>query len=307
MIKIISVVAPAYNEEECIGSFIDKTIRAFRDNNLKGEIIIVNDGSTDKTRQIVEKIAKKNKLVKIINNRKNMGLTGATWVGFNNAKEEIIVFLPSDLESNPEEDIPTLLEPLEQGYDLSVGRRYGGKLSIPKKMTSYLFNLIARVIFKVPTHDLGWVKAFKKEIIKDIELRSDWHRFLVVFIANKGYKIKEVKTRFYPRKLGKSKFGKLGFLRIPGGFFDMIAIKFLLSFSKKPMFVFGMFGALFLLLGIIGGLYLVILNIMEEVIIQRTPLIFLVSILIISGIQLFALGFLAELLVVIKEDINRKK
>jgi len=307
MIKRISVVAPAYNEEECIGSFIDKTIRAFRDNNLKGEIIIVNDGSTDKTRQIVEKIAKKNKLVKIINNRKNMGLTGATWVGFNNAKEEIIVFLPSDLESNPEEDIPTLLEPLEQGYDLSVGRRYGGKLSIPKKMTSYLFNLIARVIFKVPTHDLGWVKAFKKEIIKDIELRSDWHRFLVVFIANKGYKIKEVKTRFYPRKLGKSKFGKLGFLRIPGGFFDMIAIKFLLSFSKKPMFAFGTLGALFLLLGLMGGVYLVILKFLEGSIIQRTPLIFLIVILIVSGLQLFALGFLAELLVTIRDEVNKKK
>jgi len=307
MIKRVSVVAPAYNEEGCIKLFIAKTIKALKDNSLTGEIIIVNDGSTDKTKEIAEEAAKKNSIVKIISNRKNIGLTGAAWIGFKNAKEDIIVFLPSDMESNPEEDIPALLKPLEEGYDLSVGRRYGGKLSISKKVTSGLFNFIARIMFKVPTHDLGWVKAFKKDIIKDIELRSDWHRFLVVFIADRGYKIKEVKTRFYPRKTGKSRFGRLGFLRVPGGFFDMISIKFLLSFSKRPMFVFGMFGALFLLLGIIGGLYLVILNIMEEVIIQRTPLIFLVSILIISGIQLFALGFLAELLVAIKDDISKKK
>jgi len=249
MTKRISVVAPAYNEEQCIRQFIDRTIKTFKDNSLEGEIIVVNDGSTDKTRDIVEGIAEKNKLVKIISNRKNMGLTGAAWVGFKNAKEEIIVFLPSDLESNPEEDIPALLKPLEEGYDMSVGRRYGGKISIPKKVTSYLFNFIARIMFKVPTHDLGWVKAFKKDVIKDIELRSDWHRFLVVFIADKGYKIREVDTKFYPRTTGKSSFGRLGFLRVPGGFFDMIAIKFLLSFSKRPMFVFGMFGALFLLLG----------------------------------------------------------
>jgi len=307
MIKRISVVAPAYNEEQCIRLFIDKTIKAFKDNNLKGEIIIVNDGSTDKTKEIIEKIAKKDKLVRIINNRKNMGLTGAAWVGIKNAKEEIIVFLPSDLESNPEEDIPILLKPLEKGYDLSVGRRYGGRLSIPKKATSYVFNFVARVLFKVPAHDLGWVKAFKKEVINDIELRSNWHRFLVVFIADKGYKIKEVKTKFYPRKLGKSKFGRLGFLRIPGGFFDMIAIKFLLSFSKKPMFVFGMLGTLFLLIGLIGAIYLVIFKILEGSITQRIPLIFLIAILIISGLQLFAIGFLAELLVTIKDEINRKK
>ncbi len=307
MVEKISVVAPAYNEEECISLFIGKTIRAFRNNNLKGEIVIVNDGSTDRTKEIVEEIAKKENSVRLINNRKNMGLTGAAWVGFKNAKEDIIVFLPSDLESDPEEDIPILLKPLEEGYDLSVGRRYGGKIGIVKKIESYFFNKLARIIFHVPAHDLGWVKAFKKEVINDIELRSDWHRFLVIFVASRGYKIKEVKTKFYPRKIGKSKFGKFGFMRLPGGFFDLIAIKFLLSFSKRPMFVFGTFGAVFLFIGSAGGLYLLLFKILGGSLIERMPLLFLVVLLILSGTQLFALGFLAEFLVSIKDSIEKKK
>ena len=133
MIKRVSVVAPAYNEEECIGIFIDRTVKSLRDNGLKGEIIIVNDGSTDKTAEIITKKSEKEKNVRLINNRKNLGLTGAAWVGFKNAKENIIIFLPSDLESSPEEDIPSLLAPIEEGYDLSVGRRYGGKIGIIKR------------------------------------------------------------------------------------------------------------------------------------------------------------------------------
>src|SRR3989338_6295246 len=134
MVKRISLVAPAYNEQDCIEEFINRSFKAFKANNLDGEIIIVNDGSTDKTKDIVEKIAKKEKIVRLLNNKKNLGLTGAAWVGFKNAKEDVIVFLPSDMESNPEEDIPILLKPLEEGYDLAVGRRYGGKIGFVKKV-----------------------------------------------------------------------------------------------------------------------------------------------------------------------------
>ncbi|MEK6983797.1 MAG: glycosyltransferase family 2 protein [Nanoarchaeota archaeon] len=305
--KRISVVAPAYNEEECISLFVGKTIRAFKDNNLKGEIIIVNDGSTDKTGVIAQNIAKKEPLVRLINNRKNIGLTGAAWIGFNNAKEDIIVFLPSDLESDPEEDIPILLKPLDEGYDMAVGKREGSRLNTIKSTTSFIFNMMASLIFKVPVHDLGWIKAFKKEVISDLELRSDWHRFLVIFVADKGYKIKEVSTKFHPRKKGKSKFGKFGLMRLPGGFFDLIAIRFLLSFSRKPMFVFGSFGMIFLVLGSIGGAYLAFIKILGKPLIPRMPLLFLVVLFILSGIQLFALGFLAEFLVSIRESINKKK
>ena len=307
MIRRVSVVAPAYNEQECIKIFLDKSVKALQDNGLKGEILIVNDGSTDKTAEILQVYAKKQKLLRVITNRKNEGLTTAAWKGFKQAKEDVIVFLPSDLESDPEEDIPLLLKPLEEGYDVAVGRRYGGKVGIIKKITSFIFNLLARVVFNIPLHDLTWVKAFKKEAINGIELRSEWHRYLVVFMADKGYKIKEVRTRFYPRKLGRSKFGRFGLMRLPSGFFDMIAIKFLQSFPKRPMFVFGSVGAILLVLGFIGGVYLAYVKITTGVLSPRMPLIFLVILLILSGIQLFALGFLAEFLVTIHDSINKRK
>jgi len=305
--KRISVVAPAYNEEGNIETFINKTIATFKKNNLDGEIVIVDDASTDKTGEILDRLSKKNSFLKVIHHRKNKGLTGAAWTGFKSAKEDVIVFLPSDLESNPEEDIPKLLGPIHEGYDISVGCRYGKKGNLAKYMTSRMFNFIARVVFRVPVHDLGWVKAFKKEVIEDMELRSDWHRFFVPIAAKEGYKIKEVKTHFYPRKSGKSKFGAFGFMRLPGGFFDMISIKFLISFSKKPMFVFGSLGALFLVIGFFGGIYLLAIKMMIGRIGDRLPLIFLVVLSILSGIQLFAIGFLAELLVTVKDAIEKKK
>jgi glycosyltransferase involved in cell wall biosynthesis len=307
MIKRISVVAPAYNEEGIIGQFVEKTIKTFKDNALEGEILIVNDCSTDNTKNILEDIAKREPLLRIINNRKNLGLTGAAWTGFTNAKEEIIVFLPSDMESDPEEDIPKLLVPINEGYDMAVGCRQGKKGNLIKYITSKGFNLLARIMFKVKAHDMGWIKAFKKEILDKVELRSDWHRFFVILATQEGYKVKEVKTRFYPRKTGKSKFGFFGFMRLPGGLLDMISIKFLTSFSKKPMFIFGSLGTLMISLGIIGGIYLSIIKIMAGHITERLPLLFLVILLILSGIQLFATGFLAELLVSLRSSIERKK
>jgi len=301
----ISVVAPAYNEEDCIKEFVGRAINAFEDNNLKGEILIIDDCSTDKTNKILRKILRKTKLVRVIKNKKNLGLTGAAWVGFENAKGDIIVFLPSDLESDPREDIPLLLEPLSSGYDMSIGRRYGGKIGLIKGLTSYCFNFLARLLFQIDLHDMGWVKAFKRDILKDIELRSDWHRLFPIFVADKGYKIKEVRTKFYPRALNRSKYGKLGLRRLPGGFFDMIAVKFLVSFSKKPMFVFGGLGTLFLVTGFVLGSYLFILKIINGTIGQRLPLMFLTILLIIAGIQLFALGFLAELVVSLKESMKK--
>lgn len=307
LLKRVSLVAPAYNEEKCIVAFVQKAIQAFKKNKLTGEIIVVNDGSTDNTGKLLNQLSKKEKLLKVLHNKKNKGLTGATWRGFQEAKEPIIIFLPSDLESDPEKDIPLLLTPLKEGYDMSIGRRMGRKASKIKSMSSFLFNSCVRLLFSVSLHDLGWVKAFKREVLSDIALRSDWHRFFAVLVAHKGYKIKEVPTPFYPREITESKFGRLGFMRVPGAFFDMIAIKLLLSFSRKPMFVFGMVGSILLLLGFIGGCYLVALKILQGHIGSHIPLMFLVVILLLMGTQLFAFGFLAECIVTLGDSFKRKK
>lgn len=301
----VSVVAPAYNEEKNIREFVEKVDKTLKKNNIKGEILIVDDGSRDNTGKILENLKTKFKNLRVIHNKINKGLTNATWIGFKNAKKDTIVFLPSDLESNPEEDIPKLLNKLDK-VDIVVGWRYNKRQGFIKTIISLFFNFLSRLLFKIKVHDLTWIKAFRRDIINNIEsLRSDWHRFFVVLAIYEGYKIKEVKTRFYPRKRGKSHYGRFGFKRMFGGFFDMLVIKFLLSFSKKPMHIFGTAGSLMFLFGFFIGCYILYLNFVLGNVAERIPLISLAILFILIGIQLFAIGFLAEFLVSIRDDLNR--
>jgi hypothetical protein len=155
---------------------------------------------------------------------------------------------------------------------------------------------------------MGWIKGFKREVVYGIEpLRSDWHRFFPILASNAGYKIKEVKTTFYPRIHGKSKFGRFGIMRIPGAFFDTAVLKFHLSFSKKPMHLFGMLGIISFFLGFLTGLYIIYLNFVVGNVVNRVPLIILTALFILVGIQFFATGFLAEFMASIKELIERKE
>ena len=196
MVKV-SVVAPAYNEEKIIEEFVKKVDKTLKKQRINSEILIVNDASTDKTGSILNALSRKYPNLRVIHNRKNLGLTGASWKGFNEAKGDIIVFLPSDLESNPEEDIPKLLSALDKKTDLVVGWRYNRRQGFVKTVISKTFNSISNLLFHVKVHDLGWVKAFRKDIIYNIEsLRSDWHRFFVILAANEGYRVKEVKTKY---------------------------------------------------------------------------------------------------------------
>ncbi len=303
----ISVVAPAYNEQGCIKEFVERVYATLKSNNLKGEILVVNDCSKDRTLPILKELQKDIPILKIVSHRMNRGLTSAMITGIENAAEEYIVFLSSDLESHPEEDIPKLLAPINDGYDLVVGWRTNRRQGFLKTVISKFFNLLSSKLFDVHVHDLGWVKAFKKDIYYNVEaLRSDWHRFFVILASNQGYKIKEVPTRFYPRKSGKSSYGLVGLKRLPGGFFDLLVVKFLSSFSKKPMHIFGLLGLLMLFFGFISGLYLLYLNyIVFGSVMDRIPLIMLTILLFLTGLQLFAMGFLAELIVSVSERKKR--
>ena len=302
----ISVVAPAYNEEGSLVEFVERVNETLLKNKLSYEILIVDDASKDNTSLILNTLKKKYNKLRSICNRKNLGLTGASWRGFNEAKGKIIVFLPSDLESDPKIDIPLLLTALDDNTDLVVGWRYNQRQGVVKTLISKTFNWLSGKMFNIRVHDLGWIKAFRKEIIYNIEpLRSDWHRFFVILAANEGYKIKEVKTEYHSRKAGKSKFGKFGLNRLFGGFFDLMVVKFTLSFSKKPMFIFGSVGLILFMLGFIGGIYLLFIKLIEGVIGNRMPLMFLVALLLMLGIQFFALGFIAELLASYKQSNNK--
>tara|TARA_B100000315_G_scaffold254455_1_gene295566 strand:- start:271 stop:1194 length:924 start_codon:yes stop_codon:yes gene_type:complete len=306
--KDVSIVSPARNEEQNIKEFTEKTITALKKLKVDYEVIIVNDASTDSTGLILTQLKSSYKNLKVICNRKRKGLTGSINIGFENAKNPIIIFLPSDLESNPIEDIPKLLKTFEEGYDVVVGWRYNKKDNLVKRMLTFMFNSLISFLFKTKVHDVGWVKCFKKEILDNIEpLRSDWHRFFVMLASSEGYKIKEVKTKYYPRNKGTSKFGKFGFSRVPGAFFDLIVVKFFSVFSKRPMQIFGFMGLLSILFGLIIGIYLLYLHFILKFIINMMPFIVLILLFIITGVILFGIGILAEYLVSLREQIRKLK
>jgi len=293
----VSVLIPAYNEQGNVPLVIDKVARTFGARGIDGEVVFVDDGSTDGTGHEAAACAARYPFVKVVSHRRNLGLTEAIKTGFRHVSGDIIVLLPGDLESDPEEDIPKLLDKLAEGYDVVAGWRQGrheGKI-----VASRIYNFISRLLFNVQAHDMNWIKAFRREVTDGLRLRSDWHRFILMIAASQGYKIGEVPTNYYPRRQGKTKFG-LG--RIPVSFLDVLVVKFLLTFSRKPMIFFGALGSALILTALGTGLYLIYQYIVHFR--QIRPLFNFGITLALAGLVIFLVGFLAELVVDQHERID---
>ncbi len=295
----VSVVVPAYNEAENITPLMQEFSKMFSDSKLNGEVILVDDGSTDKTFLKTKECQEKYNFLKVAVHKRNQGLTDALMTGFSKARGKIFVFWPADLQYLPGE-IPKLIDKIEDGYDVVCGwkrGRYG-----MKRFVSFVYNSLSRILFRVGVHDLNSVKAFRREIVNDVPFRKDWHRYMVVMAADKGYKIGEVKVNLYPRRFGLSKFG---FWRIPIGFLDLLSVKFQLSFMRKPLLLFGSCGLVLTFLGIVSGGIALYLRLAKNE--GFRPLLYLVILLILMGISLFALGFLAEAIAGLREEIRGLK
>lgn len=294
----VSVVLPAYNEESNISAAVKKTIKALSSLNCSSEIIVVDDGSTDNTAREVEEIITSEPKIHMIRHKINKGLTEALVTGFRQVRGDVIIFLCADLQSDPEEDIPKLFNEIKKDYDVVVGWRQGRKGN--KVFLSKIYNFVCAKLFNLHIHDMNWIKAFKREVIEDFELRSDWHRFIPILVAHKGYKIGEIKTNWYPRKKGKSKFG---FSRVPSAFFDLIVIKFLLIFMDKPIRFFGLWGILFISLGFLISIYLFLLWVTAHI--QLRPLMLMSFFLILIGMFTLMIGFLAELIAMQQNKLSK--
>jgi glycosyltransferase involved in cell wall biosynthesis len=292
----VSVVVPAYNEAENISPLMEDFSSMFSNTRMNGEVILVDDGSTDGTFQKARECQQKYNFLRVMTHRRNRGLTDALMTGFSKARGRIFVFWPADLQYLPE-DIPKLIERIDSGYDVVCGWKRGS-YGI-KSLVSFIYNLLSRILFRVKVHDLNSVKAFRREVVNDVPLRKDWHRYMVVMAGDKGYKIGEVKVKVYPRRFGQSKFG---FWRVPIGFLDLLSVKFQLSFMKKPLLLFGSLGLIMMLLGILTGGVAVYLRIAKNE--GFRPLLYLVILLVLSGISFFALGFLAEAITSVRDDIK---
>jgi len=291
MPPIISVLIPAYNEADNIAELVERTARAFGQLGIAGELIFVDDGSSDGTGDVVAALLERHDWLRLIRHRRNRGLTAALQNGFHASQGEFILFLPADLESHPDEDIPKLYHKLQEGYDVVSGWRQGR--ADGKEFASTIYNTVSQWLFGVRVHDANWIKGFRREVIEALPpLRSDWHRFLLHIAADQGWRVEEVPTRWYPRKAGRSHFG---LARIPISFLDVLVIRFLLTFSQAPMRFFGGMGLASLLVS--GGIFAYLAFLWFSRGTQRRPIFWLALGLALAGLLFFLVGFLAELIV----------
>jgi glycosyltransferase involved in cell wall biosynthesis len=257
--------------------------------------VFVDDGSTDRTLEKIRENAGKYDFIRFASHQRNRGLTEALQTGFTTASGDIYVFYPADLQYRPD-DIPRLVQPIFDGADLSTGWKQG---KYTKRFVSTVYNWLSRKIFNLKVHDLNAVKAFRKEIVRHIFLRRDWHRYLVVLAAAEGFRVDEVKVQLYPREWGRTKFS---IWRIPVGVLDMMAVKFQITFLKKPLLFFGVFGSIIIMLGILVGLWaLYVKYVLAE---TQLPLLYLVILLVGIGLGLFIMGFISEGQSAVKEEVS---
>jgi len=290
---LLSVIIPLYNEEENIQLLYDELKTILNSIEDDHEIIFIDDGSSDTSIKILRSIQATDNNVVIVSFRRNFGQTAAMSAGFDYASGDVIITMDADLQNDPH-DIPKLLEKLEEGYDVVTGWRYDRQDAfINRKLPSMIANKIISFTTGVKLHDYGCtLKAFKKYVIKGIKLYGEMHRFIPAIASGLGISFTEVKVNHRPRRFGTSKYGISRTIRVV---LDLITVKFLLSFSTKPIQVFGLMG---LVCGGIGTLIAVIMTFQRQffgVPLSDRPLLFLAVLLIFIGIQFVTLGLIAEL------------
>lgn len=308
----LSIVIPIYNEEENIEKLYKELEAILK--SFKYEIIAVNDGSRDNSFQILERIAKNDSNFKVINFRKNFGQTAAILAGIDFSSGDIIIPMDADLQNDPA-DIPRFLEKINEGFDVVSGwRKKRQDKLLTRKIPSWLANYLISVITKVKLHDYGCtMKAYQKEVIKNVRLYGEMHRFMPAYTSWYGAKIAEIIVNHRPRKYGKAKYGVSRTFKV---ILDLLTVKFLTDYSTKPMHFFGRAGYWSLFFGFLSGISALILRLFLAVSFIQTPLPLLTAFLILIGVQFILMGLLAEIIIrnyyesqnksiyLIKEKIN---
>ena len=289
----ISVIIPLLNEEKNITILYDELIAALTPLERKFEIIFIDDGSTDRSFTLLKQIQQGDSRVIVIRLRKNFGQTAALAAGFDQACGDIIVTLDADLQNDPA-DIPLLLDKLEEGYDLVNGWRADRKDPfINRRLPSIIANRIISFTTNVKLHDYGCtLKAIKKDVIKNMQLYGEMHRFIPAIASGMGVRIAEVKVNHRARRFGVSKYGISRTIRVV---LDLITVKFLLSYSTRPIQIFGLLGFISGTIGLGTSLYLIIQRQFYNVPLANRPLLLLSILLIFIGLQFISLGLMAEL------------
>lgn len=291
--KKISIVIPLLNEEESIIPLSNEIRKAMYRLNTNYEVILIDDGSSDSSLQKLKEITKTDKRFKYISFRKNYGKSAALQVGFKTATGDAVITMDADLQDDPHE-IHNLLKKLEEGFDLCSGWKKKRQDPFVKKISSKFFNYVTRIISGIKIHDFNCgLKAYKKEVVDNVKVYGELHRYIPVLAKWQGYSVTEIPVMHHQRRYGKTKFGISRFFK---GFIDLVTVTFVTRYIKRPMHFFGFLGALSSLIGIGILGYLTVLWIQGYPLSNR-PMIFLGMLLIIVGVQLFAVGLLGEVIV----------
>ena len=288
----LSVVVPLYNEEESLPHLVEQLLAALRPSGERFELVLVNDGSSDRTAEGLERLSRDIPELVGVLLRKNYGQTAAMAAGFDVAQGEVIVSLDGDLQNDPA-DIPMLLAKLREGYDLVSGWRHQRQdAALQRKLPSKIANRLIGRVTGVRLHDYGCsLKAYKRDVLSDMRLYGELHRFLPALAFIEGARITEVKVNHRARQFGSSKYGIDRTFRV---LMDLLTVWFMKRFLTRPMYVFGFGGLIAILLSLVASSYLLAVKLMGGDIANR-PLLTLAVVLGLAGIQLFCFGLLGEL------------
>ena len=301
----ISVVVPLFNEEESIPELYAWIERVMKENHFSYEVIFVNDGSTDRSWEVITELAAKSDCVKGIKFRRNYGKSPALYCGFKEAQGDVVITMDADLQDSPDE-IPELYRMIkEDGNDLVSGYKQNRKQGDPlsKTIPTKLFNATARKVSGIKNlHDFNCgLKAYRKEVVKNIEVYGEMHRYMPYLAKNAGFdKIAEKPVHHQARKFGKSKF--MGWNRFVNGYLDLLTLWFLGTFGKKPMHVFGFLGTIMFLIGFLATVWLgvdkawALYNHIPMRLITDSPYFYIALTMMLLGTQLFLAGFLGDLI-----------
>ncbi|MEX2466370.1 MAG: glycosyltransferase family 2 protein [Gemmatimonadota bacterium] len=306
MRRDFAVVVPAFNEAPVIQDLVRELREAFERHHLDGEVLLVDDGSTDGTAEIAEREASGWPGFRVLRHAANRGKTEAMTTAAAATDRSYLVLFDADLQHLPDE-IPRFLAKLEEGWDIVTGRKIG---HYDKRAVSSAYNRLSHKIFQVPVSDLNSMKAFRRDVLEDIQLRHDWHRFFVVLAHARGASVTEIDIDLHPRRAGTSKFQ--GPFRILVGLFDLVSVWFLLLFSRKPLLLFGGSGLVLALLGVLVALITTYFRFVHPMLgfehyippMGYRPLLYLVMLLETLGFVLVGFGLVSEQVAQVRDELE---
>ncbi len=301
-----TVIVPAYNEAEVMPDLVRELKASFERHKLAGDVILVDDGSTDGTAEVAEREASGWGVFRVLRHPTNLGKTEAMVTAAEQSSHSCVVLFDADLQHSPD-DIPRFLDKLDEGWDIVTGRKIG---AYDKQRVSSLYNRLSRRIFAVPVSDLNSIKAFKRSVLDGVQLRHDWHRFFVVLAHARGASVTEIDVELHPRRAGTSKYTDKG--RIFVGIADLISVWFLLLFSRKPLLLFGGTGLALATLGVLVGAVSVYLRFIHPMLgfapyippMGYRPLLYLVMLLETLGFLLLGFGLVSEQVAQVRDELE---